>query len=392
MWLGGAYMPFIDDIFIIDDIFSLEEQAEKKYHIPIPNVSYWDSSPAFQKQMAKILVLPELSLPWNYYYTYSISAEDRQQVLRSLGVPDDRLATVMGLLLQSSTIAIVNMINLLVHHHLKRLCILQPAYFSVASCCSMFSLDYGIEQMSFVQGQPQIPLDRILTKGYDCIWLTSPIFCTGYYPDETHIRDIAQLRDAGMTVIFDESLALPGKELIRSFPVDHNLFAIYSPHKAISINGLKFAVIVCDKRYEDFLEQWVDVFSGALGGSNRDAVFHYLSPNYLDCCYPAYKQYIKRTKAAVERVVERFPFASMLPNTEGHYVNIFTDLNVQGGHSIRNFLEQTIQASMASFIPSELNGFAPEQGFGFRVNLTGDSAELEGAVGRILQHFDTLYH
>lgn len=385
-------MPFIDDIFIIDDIFSLEEQAEKKYHIPIPNVSYWDSSPAFQKQMAKVLVLPELSLPWNYYYTYSISAADRQQVLRSLGVPDDRLATVMGLFLQSSTIAIVNMINLLVHHHLKRLCILQPAYFSVASCCSMFSLDYGIEQISFVQGRPQIPLDRILTGGYDCIWLTSPIFCTGYYPDKAHIRDIVQLRDAGMTVIFDESLALPGKELIRSFPVDHNLFAIYSPHKAISINGLKFAVIVCDKRYEDFLEQWVDVFSGALGGSNRDAVFHYLSPNYLDCCYPAYKQYIKRAKAAVERVVKRFPFASMLPNTEGHYVSIFTDLNVQGSHSIRIFLEQTIQASMASFIPSELNGFSPEQGFGFRVNLTGDSTELEGAVGRILQHFDTLYH
>ena len=245
-------MPFINEIFVMDDIFAFEEQAAKKYHIPIPNVSHWDSSSAFQRQMSRALVLPEPSLPWNYYYTYSISAENRQQVLQNLGVPSDCLATVMGLLLQSSTIAIVNMINLLVHHHQKRLCILQPSYFSVASCCSMFSLNYGIEQISFAQGHPQIPLDRILAGGYDCIWITSPIFCTGYYPDETHIRDIAQLRAAGMTVIFDESLALPGKELIRSFPVDHKLFAIYSPHKAISINGLKFAVIVCEKRYEDF--------------------------------------------------------------------------------------------------------------------------------------------
>lgn len=385
-------MPFIDEIFVIDDIFSLEKQAEQKYHIPIPNISYWDSSPAFQKQMAKALILPESSLPWNYYYTYSISAENRNQVLRSLGIPNDHLPTVMGLLLQSSTIAIVNMINLLVHHHQKRLCILQPAYFSVASCCSMLSLDYGIEQMSFTQGRPQFPLDRILSGGYDCVWITSPIFCTGYYPDETHMRDIAQLRSAGMTIIFDESLALPGKELIRSFPVDHKLFAIYSPHKAISINGLKFAVIVCDKRYEDFLEQWVDVFSGALGSSNRDAVFHYLAPNYIENCFPTYERYIRETKEAVERVVEQFPFVSMLPNTEGHYVSIFTDLNVQGGSSIRNFLERTIQTSMASFIPSELNGFAPEQGFGFRVNLTGDTAELAGAVGRILQHFDALRH
>ncbi len=385
-------MPFIDEIFVMDDIFLLEEQAKQKYHIPIPNVSYWDSSPAFQKQMTKALVLPEPSLPWNYYYTYSISAENRQQVLRNLGIPSECLSSVMGLFLQSSTIAIVNMINLLVHLHRKRLCILQPAYFSVAPCCSMLSLNYGIEQISFSQNHLQIPVDKILAGGYDCIWITSPVFCTGYYFDEVHRRDIARLRATGMTIIFDESLTLPGKELIRSFPVDHELFAIYSPHKAISINGLKFAIIVCDKCYEDFLEQWVDVFSGALGGSNRDAVFHYLSSNYLERCFPVYEGYIKETKKTVESVVEQFPFATMIPNTKGHYVSIFTDLNVQGGPTIRRFLEQTIQASMASFIPSELNGFAPEQGFSFRVNLTGDPAELRGAVWRILQYFDTLHH
>ena len=189
----------------------------------------------------------------------------------------------MGLLLQSSTIAIVNMINFLVHHNRKRLCILQPAYFSVALCCSMFSLDYGVEQISFSDGRPQIPVDKILSSGYDCVWITSPVFCTGFYFDEEHKRNIAQIKSKGITIIFDESLALPGKELIRSFPIDPEVFAIYSPHKAISINGLKFAIIVCEKCYEDFLEQWIDVFSGALGGSNRDAVFQYLSPNYLNC-------------------------------------------------------------------------------------------------------------
>lgn len=383
-------MPFIDEIFVMDDIFSLEERAEKQYGLPIPNVSYWDSSKAFQKQMAKVLVLPEPSLPWNYYYTYSVSAENRQQVLRNLGVPEAQLRTTMGLLLQSSTIAIVNMINFLVHHNRKRLCILQPAYFSVALCCSMFSLDYGIEQISFSEGRPQIPLDKILAGGYDCVWITSPIFCTGFYFDEEQKRSIAQMKSIGMTIIFDESLALPGKELVRSFPVDSEVFAIYSPHKAISINGLKFAVIACEKCHEDFLEQWIDVFSGALGGSNRDAVFHYLSQNYLNCCYPTYESYVKAAKAEVKCVVDQFSFATMLPHTEGHYINIFTDLNVQGRSSILNLLDRTIQASLASFIPSELNGFSPEQGFSFRVNLTGDTAELKGAVGRILQYFSTL--
>ncbi len=384
-------MSFIDEIFVLDDIFTLEKTAEKKYGIPIPNVSHWDSSAAFQNHMAKYLILPETSLPWNYYYTYSISTENRRQVLRNLGVSETQLPTTMGLLLQSSTIAIVNMINLLVHHNRKRLCILQPAYFSVSLCCSMFSLDYGIEQISFHSGFPQIPLDKILAGGYDCVWITSPIFCTSYYFNENHIKDIAQMKSAGMTIIFDESLALPGKELIRSFPVDSEIFAIYSPHKAISINGLKFAVIVCEKCYEDFLEQWIDVFSGALGSSNRDAVFHFLSPNYLKSCYPAYKSYIDKVKEDIKRVIDEFPFASMLPDTEGHYINIFTDLSVQDYPSISDFLDRTIQASMASFIPSELNGFSPEQGFSFRVNLTGDIAELQGAIGRILQYFNKLH-
>lgn len=382
-------MSFIDEIFALDDIFMLEKKAAQKYGVPILNVSHWDSSSAFQKHMGKALILPTPSLPWNYYYTYSISAEDRQQVLQNLGIPSHQLQSTMGLLLQSSTISIVNMINLLVHYNYRRLCILQPAYFSVASCCSMFSLEYGTEQISFDHGRPKIPLEKILSGGYDCIWITSPIFCTGYYPDNENISDIARLKSAGLTLVFDESLALPGRELIRTFPVDQKVFAIYSPHKAIAINGLKFAVIACDKCYEDFLEQWVDVFSGALGGSNRDAVFHYISSNFLYDCYPAYKSYIEETKATIQHTLQQFPFAFMPANTDGHYISIFTDLIMRGEADLLNLLDDTIQTSMASFIPSTLNGFDSSQGFSFRVNLTGDPIELAGAVSRILQHLNT---
>lgn len=342
--------------------------------------------------MAQILVLPDASLPWNYYYTYSFSVKERQQVLKNLGVLPENLHSTMGLLLQSSTIAIVNMVNLLVQLKQKKICILQPAYFSVASCCSMFSLEYDTEQIIFTDNHPRIPISQIITGGYDCIWITSPIFCTGYYPDEEYLKDIDALRSTGMILVFDESLALPGKELIRSFPINRKSFAIYSPHKAISINGLKFSIIVCDKIYEDFLEQWVDIFSGALSGSNRDAVFHYISPNYLNACYPAYKSYIDKAKEVVNKIVEQFPFASMLPNTEGHYINIFIDSKLRGKQGDLALLSTVIPNSLASFIPATLNGFDYSQGFGFRVNLTGDFKELESAVGRIMQYFSTQYY
>lgn len=384
-------MAFIDEIFVMDNIFSIEQKVEQKYGIHIPNVSHWDSSAEFQKNMAQALVLPPQSSPWNYYYTYSISKEERLQVLRHLGVQVQQLQSTMGLLLQSSTIAIVNMINLLVHYNRKRLCILQPAYFSVALCCSMLSLKYGTEQILFTDGKPQLPIQKIIDGGYDCIWITSPIFCTGYYPNKEFLEEIEFLKSLDMTLIFDESLALPGKELIRSFPVNQKIFAIYSPHKSIAINGLKFAVIICDIFYEDFLEQWIDVFSGALGVSNRDAILHYISPNYLKDCYPAYITYINQTKTTVSDIVKQFPFASMLPATEGHYINIFLDLKIQGKKELLNFLNDIIHECLASFIPSTLNGFDSSQCFGFRVNLTGDILELEGAIGRIMQYINTRY-
>ena len=66
-------MSFIDEIFVMDDIFKIEHKVEQDYGIHIPNVSYWDSSPDFQKYMTRVLVLPPQSLPWNYYYSYSIT-------------------------------------------------------------------------------------------------------------------------------------------------------------------------------------------------------------------------------------------------------------------------------------------------------------------------------
>lgn len=385
-------MPFIEDIFIMDEIFSMERKIEQQYGIPILNVSHWNSSKNFQKQMAKALVLPKQSLPWDYYYTYSISPEDRKQVLAKLGVSSQQQPYTMGLLLQSSTIAIVNVINLLIHFGKKKLCILQPAYFSVELCCSRLSLEYETEQISFKNACPQIPIEKIISKNYDCIWITSPIFCTGYYPDEKLLQDIACLKSMGMTIILDESLSLPEKELIRFFQIDKNLIAIYSPHKAISINGLKFAVVVCDKFYEDFLEQWVDVFAGALSSSNRDAIFHYISPNFSNNCYQAYKSYIEQTKNIVSNIVEQYHFAWMLPNTNGHYINIFTNLKVQGTNEMLNLLNDMIQTSLASIIPSTLNGFDSNNGFSFRVNLTNDIIELDNAINRIMKFLNTSCH
>lgn len=377
-------MAYINDIYIMDDIFALEQQAAEIYGVEIKNVSHWDSSKEFQQVMNRVLSIPKQSMPWNYYYTYSISYSDRTKVLENLGVHPTCIPNTIGLLLQSSTIAIVNMINLLVHTNKKKLCILQPSYFSVVHCCEMFSLDYSVEYITFNNGHAVIPMEKIMKKGYDCIWITSPIFCTGVYFNEIEIKKIIQLTRSGVTVVFDESLALPGKELARTIPLSQQIFFIYSPHKAISMNGIKFAIIVCDRVHEDFLEQWVDVFSGALSSSNRDAVYHYISKNYLLECYPAYTKYINETRTALEELLRHYPNAKTLPNAYGHYMTIFTNNFISDTNQIFTLIKKLINTYKTSFIPGTLNGFDPLTRLSFRINLTGNINQLISDTGKIL--------
>lgn len=385
-------MISIDEINMMDAISSLEEDAREKFNIPIYNVSHWDSSITFQNKMNQVISLPKPALPWNYCYSYTISDQVRQLVLNNLGIPLNRLPETMVLLMQSSTIAIINIINLLVHYQKKKLCILQPSYFSVAACCAAFSLNYNTEEITFQNGQPQIPTNKILSREYDCVWITSPVYCTGCYFNTTFIKEILRLKSNGLMIVIDESLALPGKELLRTIPIDLNVLTIYSPHKSIAINGLKFAAIVCNKYHEEFLEQWLDVFSGPLLGSNRDAVFHYISPNYLVKCVPVYEEYIGERKKDIQQVVEMFPFASMLPCTNGHYINIFTGFQFRKSEKILGILRDIIHNSMVSFFPGTLNGFSPKQGLNFRVNLTGDPMALPDAVGKILAYLEKYNH
>lgn len=104
-------MFLINEVNMMDAISSFEQAVEEKYGIPIVNVSHWDSSLAFQESMKQVLSLPRPALPWNYCYSYSLSDQMRQQVLINLGVPSKRLPETMALLLQSSTIAIINIVN-----------------------------------------------------------------------------------------------------------------------------------------------------------------------------------------------------------------------------------------------------------------------------------------
>ena len=62
-----------------------------------------------------------------------------------------------------------------------------------------------------------IPLEDILSNNYDVIWITSPVFCTGTYFDETEITKLQLILDNQRFIICDESLSILGYSLRKKF-------------------------------------------------------------------------------------------------------------------------------------------------------------------------------
>ena len=378
-------MSFIDGIFFMDALSKIEQQVSLQYKTKVTNISHWNTSIQFQEAMIKELSIEDHSPPWNYIYTYSVSIEERQAVMRKLGLEQKMLSDYMVLLLQSGTQAIINVANLIKLYNYRKVCILRPSYFSVSHCFDLFGIKYEYEDIAFINNTAQLPLNNIMNKGYDCLWITSPIFSTGKSYTMEQCSEFNNLLKQGMLIITDESFSLPGCELIRYLTPCPNLLSIYCPHKAISLNSVKFSAIICRLEHEDFLEQWVDVLSGALSKSNCDAIFHFLSSNF-DSCYEVYRQYIYQAKKMVEGILEPYKNAYIIESDKisGQYVTVFwKGLAASIGNDL-NFYSKLVSKTKASFYPGSLSGFSIET-LSFRINLTLSYSELSYSVSQIAE-------
>ena len=367
----------------MDKIYEIEQKALKETGIKVNNISHWDSSPLFQYQMNKVLVLPKEISPWNYNYSYSIPESHRKKLLLTLGTISS-LNTV-PIVFPSSTISIVNVLNLLSKLGKKKLCILQPSYFSIAPCCKQFGISYDTEYITFDINGMHIPFEEIVQNKYDCVWITNPIYSSGLILDKQCIEQLLLIRENGIMLIFDESLMIPGYEVARHIDFDPHTIAIYSPHKAISMNGIKFSVILCNNCHEDFFDHWIDVFSGGLASSNIVALYHYLSDNYYSGCYMQYKSYTEKLFYDIKKITASFSSVYTYPKCVGHYMNIFTSKHFNNIEQLINFIENINFRFHTSIIPGIASGYNKNSSFNFRINLTGDSERLPHDLYKVLE-------
>lgn len=374
---------YIDNIFKLDKILNYEKSVIKKKKAPITNISYWNASKKYQEYISKYIRLNYEKDIFNYKYTYDIPLEFRQNIIKKLGCLNS--SNTMCLLTSSSTQSILNVINFLKNFNYNKLCILTPAYFSVEESCKIIRMPYGKMSLLFSDNKYIIPFEDILNNGYDVVWLTSPIYSTGVEFSSSQVSKLKNLIDLGILVIADESLALPGQELVHKIPISKYFFSIFSPHKPLYINNIKFSGILCPKENDDFLEQWIDVLGGGLLHSNIIAISHYLSKNYQDCLEKSIK-WFKKGNDIVNMVVGQFPYSYCDTASVNPYKCIY--LEPQNGKNINelNDIFQLISTQLISYIPGIYNGFGKNVQC-FRVNMSLDAMELETALYRILQYY-----
>ena len=343
-------------------------------------LSHWDPDVRYRSWVSRTLRLPPGEDFVSYFFTYD-AEELKCRLNKHLQLTD---GAGVRLLTNCSTMSIVSIIHWLHLNDVERLILLGPFYFSVLHACRALSLPYEIRPMiRNDDGTYHLPeLRRSDLAGRVAVWVTNPIYSSGAYirDGEAHLR---VLLDLGVRVVLDETLAVPELSLGHRLARDGNCLAIYSPHKTLNINGVKFSYVVGAEHLEDPLEQWADVFNGGLTTSATTAIHHFLSPNFDLCrsrmqrfAASAYRRVCQTCSEDAQVTVDRWEAGNFATCYFSDVPGEFAFDHAAMWHLVRD--------TAAVVFPTTCSYADTRWGFGFRLNLTRLSGQFLAAFSRIV--------
>ena len=374
---------YIERLNNIDNIIDIQNNFYDQYKIRPYNVSNWTVSNDFRNTMEQVFQLNHNVSPIDYLYSYNISRHIREKIMSKLGVPQNLLSSKTCIFFPNNSLSIVNVCNFLQKNKIKRVGIINPAYFSIATCLDTYHISYETLYVKREKQEYVLPMNEILSKNLDVIWITSPIYSTGSCYGQKELEKIKILLEKGIWIIADESFCIQGKELIRDFTCYNNFIGIYSPHKALSINSYKFSVIVVDIEYEDFFEQWLDILCGNLPQTTIAAIYHFLSSNF-EQCQVVFEKFIRNALKNVEHLLTYYPSISTDKNIHGNMMTLYIDGYNYDSTQKLSYIEKVIRHTHTLYYPGSLNGFPAEWGFCFRINLALFDSEFISTLQRLL--------
>ncbi len=359
------------------------EKFRKKSSLIITNVSGWEISEEYKNLMLECFDYPHYANynPIDYVYSYNLEQNQRLKIIKSFGGNE----TNALLLTPNNTISLTNVVNFLSCFCNKNAGLLLPCYFTLPNLLNNWVIPYTNLPVKRTQDGYCLPIDDIKQNRCQVLILTSPVFSTGQYFKQKDIDFLEEFLNDGNYVISDESLAAPGKELVRKLGKYECFIGIYSPHKFIHFNSFKFSCIIYNAQYEDFFDQWNDVYTGGLNITNLQAIEHYLSVNYQETLEKFYS-FTEAKRAQLIDMLCHFNQFETDENAVGDFQCIYNKrLPYELGNNI-SFVKNVIKETYSLFYPGCLHGFQKTHGFVFRVNLVSYTNEVSNSLLKILDY------
>ncbi|WP_342724156.1 hypothetical protein AAFG07_34540 [Bradyrhizobium sp. B097] len=364
----------------LDELNDLVEEYARNHRREPTDVSHWDPSPEFVQTVRAALPFPKTMDPIPYRYSYHLLT--KSAVLRKLGLDSNEVG---ALFTENGSESISSVSNALKLTGVTDVHILDPSYFTTHH--NLSRLGIRVHRTTRARLDDTLGALRNLPPTPDhAIWVTDPIYNTGVYLPEEFIDALVVKANEGTKVVVDETLSIFPGRLAKAMGPSHQFFGIYTPHKAICVNGMKFSIVVFRKALESSFEDWADVLSGGLGISSLAAVEHFLSDDY-DQYRKAFLEAIDPVRKWHTELVASFGHRVALDKSStGHFATVyFRNISASLGTSI-DFLRSVIEHTGTFFIPGNRSGFSPDLGFCFRINLSRDSLQFRGALQRLYRH------
>lgn len=376
-------IPHLEEI---KKIRELEQQTLHETQIPVYDVSNWNPGKEYKRLIYQAYNNNRSFNYLDYHYSYEYNKNIKAKVMSQLFTVSPDIYNCV--FVHSATAAICCIVDYLKKHGYNKVCVLEPAYFSIYACLKSFGLNVYTESVILSpEGQCLFPYEAVIREKYDAIWITSPIFSTGLYYSQSQINYIKKLIQKGIMLILDESAASPTNYLTQYLYPQNNIISLFSPHKYLSINSIKFAIIICSKKIANYFEDWIDVFIGSLPESACAAIEHYISPNYMEC-YDIHEKYIAKSLSVIQELMDAFP-DNFYRGAESNYITIQNKSLPYVNTLKETEMSKLMQIAHVSFIPGFINGFAKSWGFCYRVNLTLDTGKLKSHLGRLFNYFSS---
>ena len=228
----------IQELLDLEDIEESELRYCYEYGYPPFNVSTWNPTEHFSNTylLNRIQLTPFNYIP--YLYSYELNQLQLHATKENLGANNNYGCIIAN----TGTSAISLVTSVLKEIGIKRILIICPVYYSVLYNFlhkGILTAKLYLERMENGYRLPQTHITKMLND-IDAIWITNPIYNTGYYLKEEDIEFLRTKIPSRIMIICDDCFAANGHELIRNFKDHSNYISIHDPLKQIMVNYIVF--------------------------------------------------------------------------------------------------------------------------------------------------------